>query len=301
MSEAGAMPVPSTATPESLPTFAELLDLEQLDRDLYRGINEVPNDGRPMLYGGQIAAQALMAAGLTVPEGRYPHSLHGYFLRQGLRSQPVLFKVERDRDGRSFSARRVVAVQDGAVIFDLTASFHVDEPGGEFSTEMPEGLTPPEECRPDPFNTNFPRADARVVPPTTTDMHGRELSSTIWLRIREPLGSSRLAHCCGLAYMSDVGTGFLSVEVPGLAKGGPSLDHAMWFRAPLRADEWVLHRMWPLHAGGGRGLYAGSMYQHDGTLGVTVTQESLLRLPKTTGEPVSERAVSPSNPTTPPR
>jgi acyl-CoA thioesterase-2 len=91
------------------------------------------------------------------------------------------------------------------------------------------------------------------------------------------LGSSRLAHTCGLAYLSDIGTGFFSVDLPGLPKGGPSLDHAMWFRTPLRADEWILQHMWPLQAGGARGLYAGSMFQHDGTLGVTITQESLLR------------------------
>ncbi len=261
------------------PTMTELLDLEPLDRDLYRGINELPDNGWPTLYGGQIAAQALMAAGLTVPEGRHPHSMHGYFLRSGMRALPVIFKVERDRDGRSFSARRVSAVQDGAVIFDLTTSFHIDEPGAEFTVPMPEGLPAPEQCRAEPFNHNFPRAEARVVPPVTIDDNGNELSSTMWLRIREQLADDRLTHSCALAYLSDIGTGFLSTEVPGLPRGGPSLDHAMWFRAPLRADDWVLHRMWPLHAGGARGLYAGSMFQHDGTLGVTITQESLLRPP----------------------
>jgi acyl-CoA thioesterase-2 len=262
-----------------LPTFAELMDLEEIDRDLYRGVNEVPENGRPNLYGGQIAAQALRAAGLTVPEGRHPHSLHGYFLRPGMRAKPVVFRVERDRDGRSFSARRVSALQDGAVILDLTASFHVDEPGGEYSVPMPEGLPGPDECRAEPFNANFPRAEARIVPPTTTDANGNEVSSTVWLRIREPLAPDRLTRSCALAYLSDIGTGFLSTDLPGLPKGGPSLDHAMWFRKPLRPDEWILHHMWPLHAGGARGLYAGSMFQHDGTLGVTITQESLLRGP----------------------
>lgn len=260
-----------------LPSFAELLGLEEIDRDLYRGVNEVPMDGRPNLYGGQIAAQALMAAGRTVPEGRHPHSMHGYFLRPGRRSDPVVFRVERDRDGRSFSARRVSALQGGAVIFDLTASFHVDEPGGEFADAMPDGLPTPDECRVEPFNSNFPSAEARIVPPTTITPEGKEVSSTLWLRIREPLADDRLTHSCALAYLSDIGTGFLSTDHPGLPKGGPSLDHAMWFRVPLLADQWVLHRMWPLHAGGARGLYAGSMFQHDGTLGVTIAQESLLR------------------------
>ncbi len=261
----------------NLPTMAELLDLEPLDRDLYRGINEVPENGRPTLFGGQVAAQALKAAGLTVPAGRHAHSLHGYFLRPGLRARPVIFKVERDRDGRSFSARRVSAVQDGAVIFDLTASFHVDEPGGEYALPIPADAATPDACPQETFNDNFLNADARMVPPTFPDAEGRERSGTMWLRTHERLADDRLTHSCALAYLSDIGTGFLSVDVPGLPKGGPSLDHAMWFRTPIRADEWVLHHMWPLMAGGARGLYAGSMHQHDGTLGVMVTQESLLR------------------------
>jgi acyl-CoA thioesterase-2 len=256
--------------------MSELLDLEELDRDLYRGINEIPDNSRPTIYGGQIAAQALKAAGLTVPDGRHPHSLHGYFLRPGIRARNVIFKVERDRDGRSFSARRVSAVQDGAVIFDLTASFHIDEPGAEYTTPIGDAPSP-DDCRPEPFEHNFPRADARVVPPTFIDAQGHELSSTMWLRVREKLADDRLTHCCALAYLSDIGTGFLSTDVPGLPRGGPSLDHAMWFRAPIRADEWVLHRMLPLQAGGARGLYTGSMFQHDGTLGITIVQESLLR------------------------
>jgi acyl-CoA thioesterase-2 len=231
--------------------MAELFALESIDRDLYRGVNEVPENGRPTLYGGQVAAQALMAAGLTVPDGRFPHSMHGYFLRPGMRAQPV--------------------------IFDLTASFHIDEPGGEYSSPMRSGVPAPEDCKREPFSHNFPNAEARVVPPTVRDENGNELSSTIWLKICEPLGDDRLMHSCALAYLSDIGTGFLSTEVPGLPKGGPSLDHAMWFRTPIRADEWVLHHMWPLQAGGARGLYAGSMHQQDGALGVTITQEALLR------------------------
>ncbi len=262
--------------PGFLPTFAELLDLEQIDLNLYRGINEYPANDRPTLYGGQIAAQALMAAGLTVPEGRHPHSMHGYFLRPGQRSRPVVFRVERDRDGRSFSARRVTALQEGAVIFDLTASFHVTEEGGEYVTPMPT-VPEPHECPVESFSENVRSAEARMVPPLVADESGILRSSTVWLRIAEPLGDERLRHACGLAYLSDIGTGFFSVQIDGLPKGGPSLDHAMWFRTHIRADEWVLHRMWPLHAGGARGLYAGSMFAADGTLGVTMTQESLLR------------------------
>ncbi len=260
-----------------LPSMTELFDLETLDRDLYRGVNEIPDNGMPTLFGGQVAAQALRAAGLTVPEGRFPHSMHGYFLRPGQRSRPVIFHVERDRDGRSFSARRVTAVQDGAVIFDLSASFHVDEPGAEYTMPMLADLPDPDVCKGEPFTNNFPSATVRIVPPTFTDKFGNEISSTLWVRAREPLGDDRLTHCCALAYMSDISTGFVSTDVPGLPRGGPSLDHAMWFRTPIRADQWVLLHMWPLMAGGSRGLYAGSMHQQDGTMGVMLTQESLLR------------------------
>lgn len=263
-----------------LPSMAELLDLEEIDRDLYRGINEVPDNGRPTLFGGQVAAQALKAAGMTVPDGRSPHSMHGYFLRPGLRNRPVIFRVERDRDGRSFSARRVSAVQNGEVIFDLTASFHVDEVGSEYSMPITDSMPAPEMCAIEAFSDNFPLAEVRIVPPTKPNPDGVQLSPTMWVRIRESLTGDRLTHCCALVYMSDIGSGFAIVDVPGLPQGGPSLDHAVWFRAPVSADRWILHHMWPLMAGGARGLYAGSMHQADGTLGAMITQESLLRAPR---------------------
>lgn len=149
-----------------LPSMAELLDLEQIDRDLYRGINEVPDNGHPTVLGGQVAAQALEAAGMTVPDGRSPHSMHGYYLRPGWRNRPVIFRVERDRDGRSFSARRVSAVQNGAVIFDLAASFHVDEVGSEYSMPITDNMPAPEVCAIEAFSDNFPLAEVRIVPPT---------------------------------------------------------------------------------------------------------------------------------------
>ena len=163
------------------------------------------------------------------------------------------------------------------MIFDLTASFHIDEPGGEYAPG-PLDVPGPDECASETFDWNFPSADVRIVPPTRPNDDGRALSSTLWVRTRERLADDRLTHCCALAYLSDIGTGFFSLDVPGLALGGPSLDHAMWFRAPIRADEWVLQHMWPLMAGGARGLYAGSMHQRGGTLGAMITQESLLRV-----------------------
>jgi len=217
--------------------MAELLDLEALDRDLYRGVNEVPDNGKPTLFGGQVAAQALKAAGSTVAGDRFAHSMHGYFLRPGWRNRPVIFKVERDRDGRSFSARRVSAVQNGEVIFDMTASFHVSEPGGEYAIAMRDDLLAPEEYDEETYGDNFPLAEVRVVPPTRPDRGGHQLSGTMWLRVRERLADDRLTHDSATVYLSDIGSGFASVDVPGLARGGPSLDHAVWFRAPIRADE----------------------------------------------------------------
>ncbi len=259
--------------------MAELLDLEELDRDLFRGINEVPDNGQPTLFGGQVAAQALMAAGLTIPDDRFAHSMHGYFLRPGWRNRPVVFRVERDRDGRSFSARRVTALQNGEVIFDLTASFHVAEPGGEYAVPMGAGIPAPEECPLEAFSGNFPLAEARIAPPSHLGANGILLGATMWLRVGEDLGDDRLAQACALTYLSDIGSGFAGLDVPGLPRGGPSLDHAVWFRTPLRADRWVLFEMSPLMAGGARGLYGGSMYQADGVLGAIVAQESLLRPP----------------------
>ena len=266
-------------TVPNIPSMADLLALEELDRDLYRGINEVINSDRTTLFGGQVAAQALKAAGLTVPGDRFPHSLHGYFLRPGRRDRNVIFKVERDRDGRSFSARRVSAVQNGDVIFDLTASFHVEEPGGEFAVPIRTNLPPPDDCVRAGFNDHFPLADARVVEPTRMNDEGFLLSDTLWLRVCEPLGDNRLTHACAITYLSDIGSGFAGVDVANLPSGGPSLDHAMWFRSQVRADDWMLMHMWPLMAGGARGLYAGSMHQHDGALGAMLTQEVLLRPP----------------------
>ncbi|MGD9793629.1 MAG: acyl-CoA thioesterase [Acidimicrobiia bacterium] len=260
-----------------LPSFTELLDLEELDRDLYRGLNEIPPNDRPTLYGGQVAAQALRAAGLTVPEGRYPHSLHSYFLRVGQRAKPVIYKVERDRDGGSFSSRRVSAIQDGEVIFDMSASFHVDRTGPEYLREMRTDLVPPDDCEPESFNQNFPSCEARLVPPLRLTPMGRHLSTTLWVRIRQPLPDDRLIQGCALTYVSDIGSGFTGPATMQMPIAAASLDHAMWFRSPVRADQWCLLDQYPVMAGGARGLYGGSIHSADGTLGAMLSQEMLFR------------------------
>src|SRR5579872_3189544 len=146
--------------------LAELFDLERLDADLFRGINERSAVERPALFGGQVAAQALRAAALTVPDGRVPHSLHGYFLRPGRGQMPVILRVDRDRDGRSFSARHVSAIQEGQVIFSALASFQVPESGPEFEPPWPKGAVDPDELDYQPPRFPFGRAlEVQPFPP----------------------------------------------------------------------------------------------------------------------------------------
>jgi acyl-CoA thioesterase II len=252
--------------------LATVLDLERLDRDLFRGINI--KTARPALFGGQVAAQALMAAGKTVPDDRLPHSLHGYFLRPGLTDRPVILQVARDRDGRSFSARHVAAMQDGEVIFSMLASFHVD--GGEGVLDEVSGVPVPEPDECDPFATDLLLEMRQVTRTEVVD--GRQLfSDCLWIRPTNPLPDDRLTHACALTYMSDLGTGFGRVSSDVLGTGGPSLDHALWFHEPIPADDWVLLRMWPSKAISSRGVYHGAMRDHDGRLGVLLAQEHLLR------------------------
>lgn len=258
----------------------DLLDLEELDTNLYRGRNE-DGLGWPTLFGGQVAAQALMAAARTVPEGRTPHSLHGYFLRPGRPERPVILQVVRNRDGRSFSARHVVALQRSEVIFSMSASFHHDEPGAEFVAKRPHPPGGPDELEDTVLAARF--APMLRLRPFPLRVPAEELTfpmpSRMWARTARELPDDPVVHACALAYLSDVGSGFAETTVPGLPRGGPSLDHSLWFHKPVRLDDWVLLDMWPLKAGGGRGLYAGSIHDRAGRLGAMLTQETLLRHP----------------------
>ncbi|MGZ8752861.1 MAG: acyl-CoA thioesterase [Acidimicrobiia bacterium] len=251
-----------------------LLELEVLDRDLFRGDNDPGAGGRMSLYGGQVAAQALRAAGATVPPERLPHSLHGYFLRPGLVDRPVILHVDRDRDGRSFSARHVRAVQDGEVIFSMVASFHAAEEAVTFDAVPTRGGVDPATLtsRPSPF-----LVEVREVTPTRIGEGQVRHSDSLWVRASSPLPDDPLVHACAVAYVSDLGSGFGQVDVPGLPAGGPSIDHSLWFHEPIRADEWMLLELWPLKASGSRGVYSGSLRSEDGRLGALLTQEMLLR------------------------
>lgn len=255
--------------------LATTLDLEALDRDLYRGVNTVAARLRPALFGGQVCAQALMAAGRTVPVGRLPHSLHGYFLRPGLIDRPVVLRVDRDRDGRSFSARHVAAIQEGEVIFSMLASFHEGPSLPLFEDAPALDAPPPDACPPYGNDTLL---ELRQITMTEV-VDGRQLySDRIWVRAAHPLPDDAMVQACALAYVSDLGTGFGRTIVPGTpGQGGPSIDHALWFHDAVRADEWLRLDLQPWKATPGRALYRGVVRDHAGRLAASLAQEHVLR------------------------
>jgi acyl-CoA thioesterase-2 len=247
-----------------------LLTLERVDKDLFRGRNA--NYGpRRTLFGGQVAAQCLLAAAATVEPGRLPHSFHGYFLRAGRSDLPVILEVDRDRDGRSFSARRVVAVQDGEVIFSMVTSFHGDSEGTRFDEAPRRAVPTPEDTALGGWN---PLLEVRPVTPT--DFLKGVFTDCLWVRSAVALGDDPLLHRAGLTYLSDLGTGFGQQDRALIGRGGPSVDHSVWFQEDIRADEWVLVDLHPVKARSARGVYDGSLRDRDGRLGATICQEQLL-------------------------
>jgi len=251
-----------------------VLTLEPLDRDLFRARNGRQNL-RSSLYGGQVAAQSLLAAAATVDGDRAPHSFHGYFLRAGRPDLPVVLRVDRDRDGRSFSARHVVAIQDGAVIFSMVASFHHERPGPTFDDAPRRDVPPPESVPVGGWNGLL---DVREV--TRTDLAAHLYTDCIWVRSATPLGDDPLLHIGGLVYLSDLGSGFGQQDRSLLGMGGPSIDHSLWFHEPIRADDWVLIDLQPVKARAARGVYRGSLRDRDGLLAATIMQETLLVPPR---------------------
>ncbi len=263
---------------EYAPDLASALDLEQLELDLFRARNTESARERPALYGGQVCAQALMAAALTVPDGRLPHSLHGYFLRPGLVDRPVVLRVDRDRDGRSFSARHVAAVQDGAVIFSMLASFQTGvDPAVYADVVDPDGPIShwpgPDACPPLGNDVMLELRQATL----TEVVDGRQMySDTIWARSRHPLPDDPVVQACALAYVSDLGTGFGRIMLPTRGTGGPSIDHGFWFHAPVRVDDWLLLELQPWKATLGRGTYRGTIRDRAGTVAGVIAQEHIL-------------------------
>ena len=279
---------------ETLDRLLDLLDLEQIEVDIFRGRS--PDERRQRVFGGQVAGQALVAAGRTVPADRPVHSLHAYFLRPGDPSVPLVYTVDRVREGRSFTTRRVTAIQHGRPIFTMSASFQRAEAGPEHADPMPD-VPPPEtiertnerlarlfgEAPPQLDRSPF---DLRSVGPMTVeaelDAALRTTRNLVWLRADGDLPDDPLLHVCLMTYASDM-TLLDSVQ---LATGrtfmdgsmtGASLDHAMWFHRPFRADRWLLYAQHALNASGARGLARGEVFTEDGILVVSVVQEGLIR------------------------
>jgi acyl-CoA thioesterase-2 len=281
---------------EAVDGLVRLLDLKRIDEDIFRGVSTKSRWQR--VFGGQVAGQALVAAGRTVPDDRRVHSLHSYFVRPGDPTIPILYEVDRVRDGRSFSTRRVIAVQHGQTIFSLSASFQLEQDGFEHQQPMPANVPPPESLPalvnrygPSPEATAWYRSmpkpiDLRYVddPPWIQHAHGpREGMSRVWMRADGVLPDDPLLHVCVLTYASDM-TLLDSVLVRhGLAPGldpisMASLDHAMWFERTFRADEWLLYSTSSPSASGGRGLATGRFYTQDGRLVCSVVQEGMVRV-----------------------
>ncbi len=270
---------PDAGTPG--PGLLDVLTLERIDANLFR--SAVLFDDPYGLYGGQVAAQALRAAAETVDPGRHPHSLHGYFLSRGDPSIPVVLTVHRDRDGRSYSNRRVIAVQNGVVIFNLAASFHVIEDGYDYQEHVAPPVTKPDDLPGESVvHTRMLGVDIKI-PEQAND--GLQWPSRVWMRSRERLAGETL-HACALTYVSDMFTGLASVR--GIADVGiiTSLDHAVWFYRQVAMDDWVLMDLQPESTAGGRGMYTGRIFGKDGKLAAGIAQESLFR-------PGSRRIVAP--------
>jgi acyl-CoA thioesterase-2 len=279
---------------EALDELVALLDLEPIEVNIFRGVS--PEEKRQRVFGGQVAGQALVAAGRTVERGTV-HSLHAYFLRPGDTSVPILYEVDRIRDGRSFTTRRVVAIQHGRAIFNLSASFHIDEQGPDHQLPMPEvpdpETLPTFQERMAPYVDQFgewltrPRPiDQRYVDDPGGPFSregGRPPRQQLWIRADGRLDDEQLLHACVVAYASDMSlldTVMLphrfSWDDPRMM--GASLDHAMWFHRPFRADEWLLYDEESPSAFAARALARGTIFTRDGRLAVSVVQEGLVRL-----------------------
>lgn len=280
----------------ALHELLRLLDLDQIEVNLFRGVS--PDEDQQRVFGGQVAGQALIAAGRTVEPDRFVHSLHAYFLRPGDPSVPIVYEVDRIRDGHSFTTRRVVAIQHGRAIFNLAASFQIAELGVEHHEPMPTVLGPDElptwqqmveqywhgadevtewAIRERPIDSRY------TAPPPWLDPVARPPEQDVWIRSNGPLPDDPLLHTCVVTYASDltlldttlfphsvVGDGTEQYQIA-------SLDHAMWFHRPFRADDWLLYHHTSPSASNARGLAEGRIYRPDGKLAVTVIQEGLIR------------------------
>lgn len=248
-----------------------LLALERVEPDEFRA--DAVFDDRLALYGGQVAAQALRAAAETVPDGRAPHSLHGYFLRPGDASAPTLLRVDRDRDGRSVSARRVVALQEGEVVFSMAASFQVPKESPDRQVEPGPDGGDPERLAPY-LIPRLTSMDGRIGPQPLSS--ARSLPTRFWGRCTADLPDDPVWHAAALTYLSDMSSGIGPLG-DAEYRSGSSLDHALWFHRPVRMDDWVLLDLVPRTVSDGRGWYWGTVHDREGRLVASLTQEALFR------------------------
>jgi acyl-CoA thioesterase-2 len=280
--------------PDTLDALVALLDLEAIEVNVFRGRS--PDERRQRVFGGQVAGQALVAAARTVDPDRQVHSLHAYFLRPGDPNIPILYDVDRIRDGQSFTTRRVVAIQHGRAIFNLQASFHVVEPGLEHELPMPLGVPDPDSLpdfrvRMEPYKERLgdwygqPRPiDSRYVDLMPVERHGPQGDrQRVWLRADGTLPDDPVLHACVVTYASDMTLLDTTLLPHGISWHDDqvqmaSLDHAMWFHRPFRVDEWMLYDQSTPSTSGARGLAYGSIFTHDGDLAVSVVQEGLIRV-----------------------
>ncbi|MBO9662521.1 acyl-CoA thioesterase II [Dokdonella sp.] len=274
-----------------------LLQLERLEDNLFRG--ESRDIGTRYVFGGQVLGQALSAAQQTVDADRAAHSLHAYFLRAGDIEKPIVYNVERTRDGGSFSVRRVTAIQHGQPIFNFSASFQVAESGVEHQVSMPEvpkadDLEPPQPLSPEElaklppklqrwFGRSGPFEFRHVYPRDELNPAKRPPQQQVWFRLTRRIADDAVLHRALLAYASDfhlIGTAMLPHGISFLQRNVQvaSLDHALWFHRPFRVDEWLLYACDSPTAQGGRGLARGLFYSEDGRLVASTAQEGLIRL-----------------------
>lgn len=292
-------PVNPTATFQAMThidaSLTAILDLERLERNLFRGRS--PKSPWPRVFGGQVIAQSLHAACMTV-EDRLPHSLHAYFLLPGDPDIPIVYDVDRLRDGRSFTTRRVLAIQKGEAIFAMSASFHVEEDGYDHQlpmpdVPMPEALPDREEMlktvlphMPDAVQAYYQRKRPIEIRPVELERYRTgdkmEPKFNVWIRALDPLPDDPALHRSVLAYASDL----MLLDSSLIAHGttvfdkriqAASLDHAMWFHRPFRADDWLLYSQDSPSAGGARGFSRGLVFDRQGRLVASVAQEGLIR------------------------
>jgi acyl-CoA thioesterase-2 len=254
------------------------LDLEQLDGD--RFLAAPVSMGLTRIFGGQVAAQALRAASLTIDAPRSAHSLHCYFIRPGQPAEPVHLEVERTRDGRSFATRRVTASQEGKPILELIASFQDPEPGEDWQQAGPPDVPPPDELRPLDFTRLFGEGQAAEIRPVSRlEKTSFPVLHPFWVRVTMPVGPDESLHACLLTYLSDIAV-VRAAQAPGTPEWRGlrvSLDHLVWFHRQPRVDQWLLISMDSVAHIGTRGLARGSVQTADGRLVATITQEALLR------------------------